>query len=274
MVRANAVYEDGIDVVVVSRRTADDLRRFLASVTASPPRGGYSVSVVNVEPEDRDMATAGVWLRDVLGPADTAVVNVADNIGYNRACNLAAAIGRRAVIALFNADVELTSGALDECFEALIADPSYGILGPRQVDHAGRVTAAGIFGPVTAPAHRCWKGQDRPEFEAVRDDAVIVLGSAMFIRRSLWTELDTCPAYRAFAPDAAGPMLECRHYFGDTWLSRHVLGHGKKTVYYGPVRIVHEAHGADPKCSYGRHHWDDDKALFRAACDAHGLDHE
>jgi GT2 family glycosyltransferase len=269
----------GLDVVVVNYQTPDDLQRFLTSLDDAVVNVPYTVTIVNVEPGGGDLAVAANWCRK---PHDRAVVrdyrflNYGTNIGYNRACNIAADIGAGEVIALFNADVQLTPPALDECRVALLANDKWGLLGPRQSDRQGRMTAAGIFGTLDKPQHRGWHQPDRQTFHDIRDDAVMVAGSALFVKRRVWRSLAACRLYleRGAIVDgqrAEGPMLEARHYYGDTWLAYHAAAHGWRSVYYGPCRIVHDAHGADRSCSFGRVNHDHDRDLFRAACKYHRI---
>lgn len=208
--------EPGVDVVVTNYRTAGDLSAFLASLHGWEPEVPHDVVVANVSPTRRDVQVASAWL-EAPGRERRTVVPFADNVGYARACNRGASLGRREVVALFNADVRLTPGALDTCYDALIAHPSWAILGPRQVDDEGRLTAAGIFGTNTAPRHRGWHEVDRGQYTDVRPDAVTVSGAAFFVRRAVWDELTACPIFAATAePPPEGAFLQTPHYYEET----------------------------------------------------------
>lgn len=203
------MYEHGIDLVVVSYRTPGDLAAFLGSLEAHRPTVPWSVTVVNVDPLADDKAVAVEWVERHPQAAGIAFDH---NVGYARACNRGAQLGRREVVAFFNADVRLTPNALDECYWALKSDPAWGILGPRQVDDDGRLTAAGIVGTNEAPRHRGWHERDVGQFRDVRDDVVTVAGSAYFVRRDVWDRLRHDPLYQEVSGGAEGAMLPTPHY--------------------------------------------------------------
>lgn len=256
-----------MDSVVVDYRTPWDLAAFLRSYQAYPPADG-NLWVVLVSPEPGTVV-------DVVGgwpDLDFETIICEDNVGYARACNKAAKRGSGEVIAFFNADVVLTSGALDACAEALAAEPTWGILGPRQVDEQNRFTAAGTFGPDYRPEHRAWMAPDAGQCSDVRTDAVTVSGAALFIKRKLWDELTDCPFYASAACAPEGAFLPTKHFYEETFCCYHARFHGALCVYYGPVKIVHkwaQATLADPGATMT-----ESREVFRDACDLHSIPHE
>lgn len=259
----------GADIVVVNYRTPRDLAAFCESYLEHRPGIPASLTIVNVDPTDEDEVVAGEW----AGTLDAVVISFPTNVGYAHACNTAAVQGRHPVIALFNADIELTEGSIDACVGALLARPDWGVLGPRQVNRrGGRIVHGGIFGTRAAPDVRGWLLADRESYHDVRDDAVSVTGSAYFIKRSLWDDLTACEVYQRVAPGAEGAFLPTQHYYEETWCSYHAQAHGHRCVYFGPVSIVHRWHKASPHGSYvDRHVMPKSKAMFRAACAAHEI---
>lgn len=257
----------GVDLLVVDHRSPGDLRRMLESIVVPKDLGidlAVWVGLVDCEP-----SSAGV-AREFF--ADTMitghVVEWVENIGYNRALNRLGTLGHHPVIGCLNADVVLTAAALPELVTAVITNDQWGVVGPRQIGRNGRLTAGGIFGPQTAPRHRGWKALHG--YDDVRDDAVYVAGSALFLRRSLWDELTTCRDYRvALKAPESGPWLDTEHYYGDAYLSLHARAHGYKVVYLGTTTITHAVGGTriNDRDRPDREH-------FRMACDLHGIDHE
>lgn len=266
-------YKPGIDIVVVNYRTPGDLTAFLESLKRHPPTCRFTVGVENVEPTDADM-TAGRLVAAIPEAVQANLTTHTSNIGYARACNYGAFGGVHDTIALFNADVELTEGALDDCRGALHFNPRWGILGPRQIDEQGRLTHAGIFGTLAQPSLRGWRQRDRNQYSAPRDDAVSVSGSAYFVKRAVWDELATCSVYQAVAPDAVGAFLPTPHYYEETWCSYHAQAHGYKVVYYGPVQVMHRWHRASPVGGHAEKMMPISRDMFRQACDAHGIPHD
>lgn len=256
-----------IDIVVTNYHTPGDLEEFCESLERFPPTVSATLTVIEVdsEPYEHQFRWAGGHRGRTLG--------VVGNCGYARACNLGASIGVSQVIALFNADVVLTEGAIDQCYEALIIRPQWGALGPRQVDDAGHITHAGIFGTLASPAHRGWWSRDVGQFNDVCE-AVTVSGAAYFVKRRLWNEMSECPIYRSVAPDATGAFLPTPHYYEETWCSYHLQSHGHRVGYYGPVGIVHKWHRASPPGGWADQQMAASRKLFRNACDVHGIDHD
>ncbi len=258
----------GLDLVVVSYRTPADLDAFMVSLVANPPSVDWSVTIVNVAPTEADRAAARLW-SERLGDRCLIAIETATNVGYGAAANRGATIGNREVLAIFNADVEFFRGVLDECYEAILTEPSWGVLGPRQVDGRNGITAAGIFGTPEQPRHRGWRELDRGQYSDIRDDAVYVAGSAMFVRRHTWLELACCPSYQRAMPGSSGALLETPQlYFEDSWLSRHAAAHGYANVYLGSTRLVHYWHRSF-RANKAPESMKASRELFRQVCDAH-----
>lgn len=264
--------EPGVDVVVVNYRTPCDLGDFLASFYAWEPATPHSLTVVNVEPTPEDKQVAAGWTDTHPG---ASLVSFDVNVGYARACNRGALRGGREVVALFNADVRLAPAAVDECYEALVSEPMWGVLGPRQVDLEGRLTHAGILGTSDRPRHRGWHHNDVGQFADIRDDAVTVSGSAYFAKRELWRHLTACPRFAASCdPAPEGAFLPTPHYYEETYASYHARAHGYRAVYYGPTTIVHRWHRASPVGGWAEQQFKVSQGIFRRACDAHGMTHD
>ena len=251
----------GVDLLVVDYQTPQKLRRMLASVRDEGHPLAVWIGLVE-SPESEGVA------RDFHPHTGFAgeVVNWVDNVGYNRAINRLGTLGTNEVIACCNSDIEFPPDAISKLAWAAWAEPEWGVVGPRQIDDRRRLSAGGIFGTPTKPTHRGWRAIDG--YDDVRDDAIYVVGSVVFMRRQVWDELTTCPDYRTFCGEP-GPWLDVEHFYGDAWLSAHARAHGYKAVYYGDVTVTHTLGGRRIK-ERDR----PDKARFRAACDAHGIEHE
>lgn len=268
-------YAPGVDVIVCNYRTPHDLGVFLGSYRDTVRRDDFAhLWVANVCPQEEDRR---VLQRFAAGWDEVEGVSFDENVGYNRAVNRAGSRGDREFIAVFNADVELRPGALDDLVQSLRDHPEWGVVGPRQVDRQGLLTAPGIFGTNDNPQWRCWRepgGDGR--YSDVRDDCVTVLGSAFVIRRTVWDELTRCYLYREIAPTALGPMLVTFGYWGETYLCTHASFHGWKLAFLGTTTVVHQWHGASGGVVGGNleRNRDVDQAYFRRACAHHGIAHD
>lgn len=251
------------DVIVVNYRSPGDLERFLHSFDAY---GTGNLWVVNVSPGPEDDEVAQKFVA-----RPESHVRFESNIGYARACNAAAALGTGDVIALFNADTELSPDLVSTCSEMLMLNESWGVAGPRQVDSRGRITHAGIFGPDDAPQHRGW--HQHGGYEDIRDDCYSVSGAAYFVKRSVWDELTDCPIYRDAVEMWAGEQPEGAFlptdlWYEETWCSVHARAHGHQVAYIGTKTMRHELHGAG-SVKRGKQLMNQAKSFFVAACQAH-----
>lgn len=265
--------ESGVDVIVINYRTPGDMQRFIDSYEHWGWDSGVETHLwlVNVDPTKDDTRVVRGALRHLH---DANGLEHYSNVGFAAAVNDAAARGNRETIAIFNADVELTPGALANCSQALQTNPDWGVLGPCQVDAiGGRITHAGIFGTPDAPQHRGWQKQITESlYDDVRE-AITVSGAAYFVKRSVWDELTACPIYQATNP-AEGAFLSTAHYYEETWCSYHAQAHGHKVMYYGPVTVIHKWHQASEVGGAADQLMPVSRALFRNACDAHGIQHD
>lgn len=198
----------GCDVVVVNYRTPTDLEGFLASYAAHGCFWGGSLTVVNVSPMPADLAVVKRWEECI----DLTHITFKENVGYARACNRGALVGQGDVVALFNADVVLRADALTHCYEAIRDNPTWGVLGPRQVDDRNRLVGCGIYGLPDQPRQGAWMQTDVGQCSSVRLDALTVSGSAYFVRRDVWEMLTACPIYQEVCGGADGGFLPTPHY--------------------------------------------------------------
>lgn len=262
-----------IDVIVVNYRTPNYLSHFVHSLLKHAPTHTWSFALANVSPTAEDVYAADHLMG--LIPGSPAYHEWDENVGYATAVNRAARDGNGEVIAIFNSDTRLTECLLDRCYEALVANDSWAVLGPRQIDDQCRITAGGIFGTLEHRQDRGFHHRNNDTlYGDIRDDAVSVAGSAYFIKRSVWEELTECPVYQTFT-HAEGAFLPTRHYYEETFCSYHAIAHGYRCVYFGPAVMIHQWHKSS---SVGgrveKVLLPDARALFRDACQAHGIPHD
>lgn len=257
-----------VDVVVVNYRTPYDLEGFLASTEVIRDDTKWTLTIIDVDPEDPAAAVA-------IAPDRSLLIQTPTNIGYGRACNLAATKCQGDVLAFFNADIVLREGAIEHCVETLLSDSKAAVVGPRQVDTHNRLVSAGIVGGPKGHAHpRSWKQRDRGQHTDV-EELVSVSGSAYLVRRRVWDEMAACPIYQAADPGSEGAFLQTQHYYEETWFSYHVRAHGYKVLYDGKVTITHLWHRASPeKGRIDGEVMKESRKVMNRVCAAHRIPHK
>ena len=188
MVGGGAGGAERLDVVVVSYRCRDHLRRCLASLERHAPPG------TNVLVIDNDSQDGTVELvRDEF--SSVSLLESGENAGFARATNRGIASGRAPYVLVLNPDTELREGTLPALLELMEEHADIGIAGPRleqpdgTFDHASRrsfPTLLGALGHFSGVGRRLERGplaQYRaPEIERGPVDAVN--GAFMLIRRA------------------------------------------------------------------------------------------
>lgn len=251
-----------VDVVVVNFHTNDLLLDFIASYEKHAFADCH-LYIIDIQPTQ--LAT--------LHPKEYTYVALEENVGYGRACNFGASLGENDVILLANADTVLSEG-FAECWQELMARDDWGVLGPRQVDEQNKITAGGILGPDQSPRQRGWMDFDHGQYSDIVEDAISVSGALYFIKRTLWDELTSCPLYQQAMPESLGAFLETPHYFDEMFCSLHTRAHGYKTVYYGPVQMVHLWHRSSTHGGWADMQFNTSQAMHRYACQVHGIECE
>lgn len=265
-------YEPGLDVVVVNYRTPNLVKDFVDSYLYQTSDIPTDLIVVDVDPtEDSEYA-----LRDVLSQYNFQYQYwpIHNNCGYSGACNFAATTCNREVIAFFNSDTKLFDDTLDVCYQYLVANEDTAACGPLQVDSAGRVTHAGIFGTNSKPYHRGWRSNSPSSFTDVVDDVVSVSGSAYFVNKRIWDELANDPEYLNLFPNVDGAFLPTQHYYEETWFSYFARHRGYKIAYIGSTMMIHEWHKSSKVGSVEGEIMRSSQELFRNTCDYFGIDHD
>lgn len=263
-----------VDICIVSYKTPDLLGRMLESLMTYAPENSNIFLRIN-DMSDQDAEAIAPYREHIRH------LEFGENIGYSLSVNRLAAQGTGDVIGIFNADVDFDSYAIGRCADVLMENDDWGVVGPRSVNSAGRLTHAGIFGDNHNPVHRAWNRIDNKKYHDVQE-AVTVSGSAYFIKRQVWDELTVCPEYLEACYDLyqvderwnpSGAFLPTDHYYEETYCSYHARAHGWKVMYLGTEKIIHEWHksskigaaNTDGKMKKSR-------LEFRTACVIHGIE--
>lgn len=260
-------HPSSLDVIVINYKTPEDLGDFLDSLERYPPKVPFSLTVVDVAPDNPVSLDERSFVSSSLIRTDL-------NVGYARAVNRAASRTTGEVLAIFNADVQLTQDALQDCYDALVGNEDWGVLGPLQTNGDGLITHAGIFGSNSVPRHRDWKKPVQPEHRDVQP-AITVSGSAYFIKREVWDELHSCLYFQNIYPGTEGAFLPTQLYYEETACSYHARDHGYEVVYYGPVEIIHKWHKSvqGNKMEHQAGQWmHQSRKMFREFCEYHNIE--
>jgi N-acetylglucosaminyl-diphospho-decaprenol L-rhamnosyltransferase len=127
-----------VDVVVVSYRSRELLRRCLSSLARFPAREGVRTWVVDNGSCDGTAEMVATAFPDV------ELIELESNLGFAAANNLAIRRGSAPYVLALNPDTRVTAGALDLMVEVMEGDASIGIAGCRleledgTFDHAAR----------------------------------------------------------------------------------------------------------------------------------------
>ena len=148
-----------IDIVIVSRRSCDLVRKCLLSIRAHPPTGGARVWLVDNGSRD---GTAEM-VRDEF--SEVELIESRTNLGFAFANNVAIRRGNAPYVLALNPDTQITAGAIDHVLDVAESDASIGIAGCRleredgTFDHASRrsfPTPLGALGHFTRIGR--WRG--------------------------------------------------------------------------------------------------------------------
>lgn len=123
-----------------------------------------------------------------------------DNIGYAKAANQGAAVGRQPYIAFINPDCFVQSDTVCKLVEFLHENPQIGIVGCRVLNENGGLQAAScrrlptfwrVFNHVTGLYHLGLPGINKSEQKSHQSGSVEAINGALFvIRRDLFEQLN------------------------------------------------------------------------------------
>jgi GT2 family glycosyltransferase len=187
-----------VTVVVVTDNSADVIDACLDAVLPQLPADGSTVVVVdNASTDDTAARVAGSFPQVALVPSHR-------NLGFGRACNLAAAARDSDYVLLLSPDAVVQPGCLAALLELARRRPGAGIYGGRSLDDRGRVDPGSCGGRPTLwsgfcfasglssvfPDNRWCNPEGIGGWARDRERTVdIVSGSLLLVRRPLWSEL-------------------------------------------------------------------------------------
>ncbi len=140
-----------VSIVVVGYGAPQWLDRCLGSL-AGQGRPGLAHEVVLVDnastPALRETLTADL--------ARVRLVELAQNVGFGRACNLGASLARGERVLFLNPDTEVLPGAVDALAAFLDEDASRGLVGGRTLTPDGEPDPASVWGAPSLWSQACF----------------------------------------------------------------------------------------------------------------------
>jgi GT2 family glycosyltransferase len=178
--------EPPVSIVIPTFNRLDLTEQCLDGLERATPPGLAEVIVVDNASTDGTPA----FLRDEEALGRLRAILNSENVGFGRACNAGAAIGRGSHLLFLNNDTIVQPGWLEPMLACLEADPEIGIVGSRLVYPDWTIQHAGIvLGGRSIPDHayRCLPA-DAPEVLEARDYPAVT-GACLLIRGGLFQQL-------------------------------------------------------------------------------------
>jgi GT2 family glycosyltransferase len=200
-------------IIIVTYNAPDKVRECLEALTGDrAPQVPHEVLAL-----DNASTPSLVPLLQEYLPADS-VVDVGENIGFGRSCNLGASRARGRYVVLVNPDAVVAPGAIDALVRAADAEPRCGVVGGRTVDPEGRTDPKSCWAAPSVWSYLCFAtglstvfaGNRRLDPEALGDwgrdtvrDVPVITGCLMLVPRDLWNSLGGFdPDYFMYGEDA------------------------------------------------------------------------
>lgn len=255
---------------MVNYKTYDLMDKFIRSYETFTPKSDPRLIIIDNESNANELYK--------LDTTSAHVFPFKENLGYAKACNFGASLSDSKYIGLFNSDIEFVNDTcVDQCIDFMEKNPEVGITGPFQfstIDGRRRVTNAGIFGTGDKPKHRGWLETDKGQYRE-NEECLMIMGSAMIIRREAWNKILDDKIFREHYPKAVGAMPEHPLYYEDTALCYAMPHFGYKVFYMGEegCELIHQWHQTIKK-SGESNHFQVSREMFRSLMDDWGIAHD
>ncbi len=219
-----------VSVIIPTYGKVDYTLRCLASIVAHAPAAPIEVIVVDDASPDPDV----VRLARVTG---IRLLRNRDNLGFVRACNVAARGARGDYLLFLNNDTQVLPGWLDTMLALFRSRDDVGVVGSQLLYPDGRLQEAGgiIWNDASGWNFGRHEDPERPGYSYVRE-VDYCSGASLMVPRPLFAHVGGFD--ERYAPA----------YFEDADLCFRLRAIGLKTLYQPRSRIVHYegvSHGQD-----------------------------
>lgn len=223
--------EEKVSVIIVTFNSRETIKKCLESVFKYAPKA--EVLVVDNNSQDKTVEEIKKFGKKVI------LIESLENLGFAKACNLAASKATGNYLFFLNPDTEILNNALDKLVEFADNHPEAALIAPQLIKKNGEIQPSvkklpTILGVIleyyfrqTGTYHEFIPNGNEPvEVEAV-------YGAAMLIKKEIFQKIKGFDE-RYFI------------YYEDLDLCKKIKKLGLKVVYYPNARVVHEV-GASVK---------------------------
>ena len=249
-----------LSVLIVNWNTRELLRACLSSIRANPPQEPLEIFVVDNDSKDG----SAQMVQDQFPEVTLVMPRV--NTGYAKGNNIAFARAKGDWLLTLNPDTEVEAGTLQAAIDKLIENPTYSVLGVKQIGPEGETqlsvrgfpTFWGILGDVTGLGTR-FPGTKLDSYRLTAFDydqeqpGPQPMGTFLLFRRSaLERAVDPRAPY-----DESFPI-----YFNEVDLLYRLDRAGFPCLYTPSVRILHH-HGSSTRQVRRNMIWESHASLVR-----------
>lgn len=138
-----------LSIIIVNWNGGSLLRRCVETVVTSSPAASYEILIVdNASADDSlDQLRASELLAPLIAKQQLRFIQNSENRGFGAANNQGFAATESAFVFLLNLDTEVRPGTIDTLMQAIAADETIGICGPKILNSDGSLQISAFFNP-------------------------------------------------------------------------------------------------------------------------------
>ena len=138
-----------LSIIIVNWNGGSLLRRCVETVVTSPPEVSYEILIVdNASTDDSlDQLHASELLAPLIAKQQLRFIQNSENRGFGAANNQGFAATDSPFVFLLNLDTEVRPGTIDTLMQAIAADETIGICGPKILNSDGSLQISAFFNP-------------------------------------------------------------------------------------------------------------------------------
>jgi len=214
-----------ISFIIVNYNTRHCLEKCIISLLNNVKNAKFEIIVVNNEEKE---------ISDIIKDANVipglCVIEINENVGFGRACNVGAKKATGEILCFLNPDAEVISKNINKIIEEIDNDSSVGVIGPRIMEKSGAVQPWSAGRELTfvdlmrnnlgfPKSKKIWECDEKQHVDWVT-------GAALFSRKETFHEIE-------------GFDENFFLYFEDIDLCKRVRVSGKKVVHFPHFQIIH-----------------------------------
>lgn len=224
-----------VSVIIVTFNSEETIKRCLEAVFKNNPA---EVLAVDNNSQDKTREEIKKFGKSVI------LIESLENLGFAKACNLAASKASENYFFFLNPDTEILNDALDKLLEFAENHSEVGLIAPRLIKKNGEIQPSVKKLPtllgVICEYYLRQKGSYH-EFIPKSENPVeveAVYGAAMLVKKDIFQKIK-------------GFDEKYFIYYEDLDLCRKIKNIGKKIIYYPDARVMHEVGVSVKGLSYG-----------------------